>query len=144
MLNNIVFAGDGTAYGTFEFGGRPAKVAGSNAIVWRSNDHGHNLPRHGAHPLGLGHAHLEQRLSGRGHAGRAPARRDRGFSRRGDPHLHCSARKHVTWVRDEIVIPHHHARTYTARGNDLNHAIACQTRLVDGTIVRSAATFVTP
>ena len=59
-------------------------------------------------------------------------------------HLHCSARKHVTWVRDEIVIPHHHARTYTARGSDVNHAIACQTRLVDGTIVRSAATFVTP
>ena len=41
MLNNVVFAGDGTAYGTVEFGGRPAEVAGSNATVWRSNDHGH-------------------------------------------------------------------------------------------------------
>ena len=59
-------------------------------------------------------------------------------------HLHCSARKHVTWVRDEILVPHHHARTYTPRTSDANHAIACQTRLADGTIVRSPATFVTP
>ena len=40
MLDNVVFAGDGTAYGTVESGGKPNKVAGSNATVWRSNDHG--------------------------------------------------------------------------------------------------------
>jgi hypothetical protein len=59
-------------------------------------------------------------------------------------HLHCSARTHVSWVRDEIVIPGHHARTYTPRPHDADHAIACQTRLVDGTVVRSNATFVEP
>jgi hypothetical protein len=59
-------------------------------------------------------------------------------------HLHCSARKHVTWARDEVVIPGHHARTYTPRARDANHAIACQTRLVDGTVVRSNETFVEP
>jgi photosystem II stability/assembly factor-like uncharacterized protein len=59
-------------------------------------------------------------------------------------HLHCSARKHVTWLRDERLMPHHHARSYTVRANDENHAIRCQTQLADGTLVRSPSTFVTP
>jgi photosystem II stability/assembly factor-like uncharacterized protein len=59
-------------------------------------------------------------------------------------HLHCSARAHVTWIRDERTVPRRHGRTYRVRASDLNHAIACQTELVDGTVVRSPAAFVTP
>jgi len=53
--------------------------------------------------------------------------------------LRCSARTHVTWYRGVVRVARAHAGTYVVRMGDAGHAMACQTRLADGTVTRSRA-----
>ena len=53
--------------------------------------------------------------------------------------LRCSARTHVSWLRGTRPAKALHRQTYRVRAADAGRAIACQTRLADGTVARSRA-----
>jgi hypothetical protein len=53
--------------------------------------------------------------------------------------LRCSAKTHVAWFSGATLATRLHTQTYVVRTRDAGRAIACQTRLADGTLTRSRA-----
>jgi hypothetical protein len=51
--------------------------------------------------------------------------------------LRCSAKARVSWFRGTALATPLHTRSYVVRPRDTGHALACQTRLPDGTVTRS-------
>lgn len=72
-----------------------------------------------------------------------PRPRVRGAARVGGT-LRCSARAHVSWLRGTVPARAPHRQTYVVRVADAGRAIACQTRLADGTVTRSRPVKIRP
>ena len=95
-----------------------------------------HLPRDCDDVLGLGRGHLGGRLRRPGRARRtAPASPHRRPGRRLAADLQRA--KGITWLRAGRIVKGAHGRSYRVRKADRGVAIACRTRLADGTVVQS-------